>query len=135
MNQDRDHLQLLSIFHYVLAAMTAFFACIPLIHFVLGLSMVFGRFPESDGDPAMRFVGSIFSILAGMMILMGWSFAVALLLAGRNLARTRRYTFCLVVAALSCAVVPFGTVLGVFTIIVLMRPSVKELFGESLKTS
>jgi hypothetical protein len=32
------------------------------------------------------------------------------------------------VAALCCAFFPFGTVLGVFTILVLVRPSVKALF-------
>ena len=32
-------------------------------------------------------------------------------------------------AAISCAFMPFGTVLGVFTLIVLLRPGVKELFG------
>ncbi len=40
----------------------------------------------------------------------------------------RRRLFCLVVAGVECAFMPFGTVLGVFTIAVLMRESVKELF-------
>jgi hypothetical protein len=35
------------------------------------------------------------------------------------------------VAAIACMFMPFGTVLGVFTIIVLMRPSVKELFAAA----
>jgi hypothetical protein len=34
-------------------------------------------------------------------------------------------------AAIACMLMPFGTVLGVFTIIVLMRPSVKELFAAA----
>ena len=33
------------------------------------------------------------------------------------------------VAAISCTFTPLGTVLGVFTLIVLFRPSVKTLFG------
>jgi hypothetical protein len=33
-------------------------------------------------------------------------------------------------ACVACLSVPLGTVLGVFTIIVLMRPSVKALFAE-----
>ena len=52
-----------------------------------------------------------------------------MVLAGRYLARRERYTFCLVVAGVECMFMPFGTVLGVFTIIVLSRPSVKDLFG------
>ena len=35
----------------------------------------------------------------------------------------------LVVAALECLAFPLGTVLGVFTLIVLVRPEVKQLFG------
>jgi hypothetical protein len=34
----------------------------------------------------------------------------------------------MVIAAIQCAFTPFGTVLGVFTLIVLVRPSVKALF-------
>ncbi len=37
-------------------------------------------------------------------------------------------TFVIVIAALSCAFFPFGTVLGVFTIIILSKPEVKSLF-------
>ena len=66
-----------------------------------------------------------------MLILFGWSFAVCVIVAGRSLARHRHYTFCLVMAGVLCIFMPFGTVLGVFTIIVLMRPSVKGLFSVS----
>ena len=64
------------------------------------------------------------------MIAAAWSFAVVLLFAARYLQEHRRYMFCLIVAGLECVFMPFGTVLGVFTIIVLLRPSVRQLFGE-----
>ena len=48
---------------------------------------------------------------------------------GNRLKNHTNYTYCLVVDAIACTFVPFGTVLGVFTIIVLVRPSVKALFG------
>jgi hypothetical protein len=47
------------------------------------------------------------------------------------LKRHTNYTYCLVVAAIECMFTPFGTVLGVLTIIVLVRPTVKALFGVS----
>jgi hypothetical protein len=37
-------------------------------------------------------------------------------------------------AALACMLAPFGTVLGVFTIIVLMRESVRVAFGQPVGT-
>ena len=39
--------------------------------------------------------------------------------------------FCLVVAAIQCAFVPFGTVLGVFTIFALQKLVVRQLFGRA----
>jgi hypothetical protein len=49
--------------------------------------------------------------------------------AGRKRSRRASRTFCLVGAGLECVLVPFGTVLGVFTIIMLMKESVKPLFA------
>jgi hypothetical protein len=40
--------------------------------------------------------------------------------------------FCLVMAGIACIFMPFGTALGVLTIIVLMRDSVRELFGVAV---
>jgi len=38
-------------------------------------------------------------------------------------------TFSLVVAAINCLHIPLGTVLGIFTILVLIRDSVRELYA------
>ena len=124
MEQDEQYLNLLSIFHYVVGGLAAFFACIPLIHFCLGVAMLSGAI-----DDAPPFVGLMFVVMSIVVITFGWVFAVCLIVAGRSLARRKRYMFCLVMAAISCMFMPFGTVLGVFTIILLMRPSVKELFA------
>jgi hypothetical protein len=61
-------------------------------------------------------------------MLLGWAGAIGMLVAGWFLGRCRHYIFCLIVAGITCLFHPFGTVLGVFTIIVLIRPSVKRLF-------
>jgi hypothetical protein len=126
MNQDSEHLKLLSIFHYVVGGMAALFACIPFIHFFMGLAMTAGWI--EDTDPVLPAVGVFLMVFAGIVILVGWTFAVCLIVAGRKLAARKSYTFCLVMAALACMFMPFGTVLGVLTIIVLVRPSVKHLF-------
>ena len=54
------------------------------------------------------------------------------LLTGRFLRRHKHYMFCLVIACLECSFMPFGTVLGAFTIFVLMRESIKQSFGAKL---
>jgi hypothetical protein len=127
MDQDVEHIRLLSIFHYVVAGIAALFACIPLIHLFLGLAMIAGVFQEAEAS--QRTIGVIFVMVAGCFILAGWTFVVLVFLAGRFLKKQRRYTFCLVMAAVECLFMPLGTVLGVFTIIVLMRDSVKARFG------
>jgi hypothetical protein len=45
--------------------------------------------------------------------------------------RRKHFTFCLIMAAVECIFMPFGTVLGTFTILVINRPSVRELFSPA----
>jgi len=123
MEQDEQYLRLLSIFHYVVGVLAAGVACIFLIHFCIGIAMLTGAI-----DDAPAFVGLLFVVMSIIAITIGWVFAVCLIIAGKNLAHRKRYMYCLVMAAISCMFMPFGTVLGVFTILLLMRPSVKELF-------
>jgi hypothetical protein len=130
MSTDEQHLNLLEIFHYVVGGLTALFACIPLIHFGIGVAMVAGAFDGKDAPPA--FLGWLFIVFAGFFILCGWTLAACLIVAGRRLRQRTHRRFCLVVAGLACLMMPYGTVLGVFTIIVLMRDSVKALFEAGI---
>ena len=128
-NEDLQHLRILSIFHYVVAGISGLFACFPIFHFGIGLSMVVGSFTNPEEMGPMALFGLVFTVIAGSIMLFGWIFAILIALAGYNLASKKNYMFCLVMAGVECIFTPFGTVLGVFTIIVLMRPSVKELFA------
>jgi hypothetical protein len=131
-NDDDEHLRLLSVFHYVVASLAALFALIPVIHLVMGLLMVTGRFGASgSGAGEELWFGWFFVIFATVWIVCGMSFAACLAFAGKFLRERRRYSYCLVVAGVACMFTPFGTVLGVFTILVLMRPSVKASFGSA----
>ena len=129
-NQDTDHLRLLSIFHYVVAGFLALFSMFPFLHLAMGIAMVTGAFDKvGNGNPPPAFLGWILIAFAACAILCGMALAVCVAIAGRRLADCRGYTYCLVVAGIECIFMPFGTVLGVFTIVVLMRPTVKQLFG------
>lgn len=123
-----NHLRLLSIFHYVLAGLSALFALLPLAYVGFGAAMVFGAFEGGQGPPPPRAMGWLFIGIGAVFILAGATYVALLAIAGRFLARRRHWTFCIVVAALSCTFFPLGTVLGVFTIIVLTQDEVKREF-------
>ena len=128
---DDEHLRLLAIFHYVVAAITAVFGCFPLMHVALGLFITFApeAMKNNQGESPPDWFGLIFVFVGGMLITIFWSLAACIAFAGHCLAMRKYYMFCLVVAALECMFTPFGTVLGVFSIIVLMRDSVKQSFA------
>ena len=130
MTQDEEHLRLLSIFHYVVGGLAGLFAEFPIFHLIFGLFFILA--PEKfagKGEPPPAFLGWLFVIFGVVFITIGWTFAALILTAGRFLARRKHYLFCLTMAGVECLFMPFGTVLGVFTIIVLIREPVKQLFA------
>src|SRR5262245_59910752 len=126
---DTEHLKILSLVHYVLGGLHAALSCILIFHFVLGLIMAIapqflGNGPQ--GPPA--FVCILMSAFAGGFMLVGWLFGGLTIYSGLCIQRRQHRTFSLVMAAINCLSIPFGTALGVFAIIVLSRPSVKNLY-------
>jgi len=134
MNQDREHLQLLAIFHYVVAGLSALFSFFPLLYTTIGAIFIFAARhgtakPGEDLPP--EFLGWIFAVLGLGLFIIGMAMAICILIAGRSLALRKHYSFALVMACIECLFVPFGTILGVFTIVVLSRESVRALFAAT----
>jgi hypothetical protein len=130
-NQDAEHLQLLAIFHYVVGGLAALFSFFPLFYSVIGGVVLYAA--EHPGpnnqEPPPAFLGWIFIVLGAVFFLAGVTMAICILIAGRCLSRRKSYSFALVMACIECLFVPFGTILGIFTIVVLSRESVKALFS------
>lgn len=130
MEKDLSELNLLSIFHFVMAGLTALTGSIPIVHVLLGLKMVSDPSFLSGGGPAPPFnPGWLFVGVGALVILVSWTLAFLLLLSGLSLRSQRRYWLCFVLGCVVCLNVPLGTTLGIFTLLVLSRPSVKALFG------
>lgn len=129
-NQDAEQLRLLSIFHYIVAGMLAMFSLFPVIHLAIGVGIVTGAFDGTGtGETPPAFMGWLFIVLPLVFIAVGLTMASCIALAGRRLMQRNGHLYCLVVAGIECCFFPFGTVLGVLTILVLTRPMVRQAFG------
>jgi hypothetical protein len=141
--RDLEHLKLLSLFHYIKAAILALMTTLVGGYYVL-VGVLFQTLPMPAPPPGatppppgtanfMSVMGWFMIVLGAGVLLFGWTMAVLTVLAGRFLARQRRWTFCFVIACIQCAEMPMGTVLGIFTILVLLRPTVKDLFEGKVR--
>jgi len=133
-NQDKEHLRLLAIFHYVVAGLAALFSFFPLLYTTVGAIFIFAArhgTPKPGEEPPPEFIGWILAIVGSLLFLLGVAIAICILIAGRSLAKRTCYWLALVVACIECLFIPFGTILGVFTIVVLSRESVKALFSTA----
>ena len=134
MNQDAEHLRLLAIFHYVVAGLAALFSLFPLLYTTIGaifISVARHGTPKPGEELPPEFLGWIFVGVGSFLFLLGVAMAICILIAGRCLSRRKCYSFALVMACIECLFVPFGTILGVFTIVALSRESVKGLFSDT----
>src|ERR1700744_3133571 len=123
---DDEHLRLLSIGYYVSAAITALFSLMGLVYAAIGFFVGAAAthaarnaayVSESTGQNAAapEFFGLIFGIVGLTIFVVALAFAGAKVYAAVCLKRRKGRTFCLVVAAISCLEMPWGTLLGVFT--------------------
>jgi len=128
-NEDVKYVDLLSLFHYVLGIITAIFSCMPFIHVFIGLAIVSGKmFTDQNASAPPSAFGWIFVIMGSIFILIGWAIAICMLIAGRKLKMRKSRMFCMIVAGVECMFMPFGTVLGVFTLVGLNKESIKDMF-------
>jgi hypothetical protein len=98
---DAEHLRLLGRGYYLSAGIAAFFSLFGLLYMALIGGVIF----------------LIMVVIAGVKAYVGWC-----------LEQRRQRILCLVVGAVSCLEVPYGTALGICTFIVLMRPRVMRQF-------
>ncbi|MEO0984602.1 MAG: hypothetical protein AAFY20_03530 [Cyanobacteria bacterium J06639_14] len=129
--KDLEHLRLLSLFHYVLGGVVAALSLFSLLHISVGLAFLLSpeTYSQSDGTEFAAEFGLMFLAGGLAVLIIGLTLALCLIISGRSLAKRKRYWFSFVVACIECINVPMGTVLGVFTLIVLCRESVKSLYA------
>lgn len=141
---DREHLSALSIGHFILAGVSLFSGIPALAWGVAGARLVDevgGDVAAAMGDISGQGVDAlgaesmlddfqtliVTTIVAGIVLAV--VAAVHLAVVAVKIRQRRWWMFCYLTGWGECLMFPFGTILGIFTIIVLGRPSVKKLFG------
>jgi hypothetical protein len=127
---DLEHLRLLRIGYFVNAGLLAIVFLFPIVHLMIGVLILAGVMDEGQNPPP-RFVGLFFIVIALVIMAGAAAMGICNLLVARSLRDHTRYTFCVVVAALNLMFSPLGLIIGIFSLIVLMRDSVKQLFLRS----
>ena len=128
---DADHLKLLAVFHFVVAGLAVVGLGFLALHYALMHAVMAN--PEfwktqKGGAPSPEQFFAIFKwfyLIFGLILVAG---GVANLISGLFIRRRTSRMFSLIIAGINCVQFPFGTVLGVFTFVVLLRDSVRELY-------
>jgi hypothetical protein len=131
---DEEHLRLLRIGYFVMAGLKAFGALFGLLYAGMGLSvfaLAKSAVPRPGQEPPPEFVGWIFAGFGLGFFAFFAVMSVLCFLVARRLRQRRSRVLCLVVAAIDCISIPFGTLLGIFTFVVLARPTVMRMFEKN----
>lgn len=127
---DEEHLRLLALGYKISAGVVAFYSLFGLIYVFMGILVSVLPPTSSTGasDSPPAFVGWFIGGIGLVFLLLGLTIAYLRWRTARCLEQRHSLVFCQVIAALSCLEIPYGTVLGIFTFLVLGRPPVRRLF-------
>lgn len=118
-----NYLDILSVFHYVNGGLAAIFTLAALGFLGIGLGAATGWGDDWAPEPGC----SLIAVMILVLILLG-GYAVLNLLAGRAIQTRSGYVLCLLTSAVNCLNIPLGTLLGIFTLVLLADPEVRPLF-------
>lgn len=133
---DDEHLKLLSLGYMISGASAALLSLFGLMYIAIGTVVGVSIAQQAasatkPGEGAPAFVGWLIGGIGFAVFLVLVTIAAAKFWAAVCIKKRRSRTFCMVVAVISCLEFPYGTALGVLTIIVLGRESVARLFNLS----
>ncbi|MCR9251415.1 MAG: hypothetical protein NXI20_13385 [bacterium] len=131
MNTKSNNLDTFKTLYLIKGILTLLMSFLPLIYIFLGGFLSTMIEMEEIQDPPPFDIGLIFMIIGVVALIFIVGTGVATILASNYIRDRKNYTFILVVAILNCFSGILGILLGVFTIIEINKPEVKELFEQS----
>ncbi|MBV9303434.1 MAG: hypothetical protein JOY62_15825 [Acidobacteriaceae bacterium] len=130
MDTTAHDLKLLTIGYYIQGGIIGFYSLLVLGYFGF-LATFLSELSKTNAERGVAIppaIIPIISVVIGIAVLIAIAWTGCLFLAGYWLARRTNKVFIYVIAALSCLAIPYGTVLGVFTFMVMQRPAAQEIF-------
>ncbi len=124
-----EQLNLLSIFNFVMGGLSILLAFVMFVYTAL-FGYISNKLPYHGGEEA-EVVFTIFTSVFGILAIIFLTVGILLIVSGFKLRKRVNRMFSLVVGVLTLPSFPFGTALGVFSIIVLSRPGVKEIYQKT----
>ncbi len=131
--EDESQLNTLAICHYIYSGMLGLFGLFGLIYVAIGLALAAGSMGPggaAHGGPPPAAIGGVVAAIGGFVTLFLWAKAACVAYSGISIKKRQRRTFSVVVACICCVNIPLGTALGVFTLVVLSRQSVKAIYDR-----
>lgn len=134
---DDEHLKLLSVGYLVSGGLTALFSLFGLFYAGMGLFMLAIALSQKSSSAPPVAAALLFGTVGLLFLAIFIVITVCKFRVASYLQQRRGRTFCLIVAALTAIAFPYGTMLSVFTFLVLCRPSVIARFNtpSALTTS
>lgn len=118
--------------HYIQGGITLVVCC--LLGFECAVLLAISRNPQlmaaaqRGGGTPPEFTMTLLVVFLGIIAAIGLGAGLLTLLSGRWIKTRRRRAGSFAAAAFNCLLIPYGTVLGILTFIVLSRDSVRGLY-------
>jgi len=132
---DDEHLKLLRIGYFITGGITALASMFVLLYalFFFFILRVAEQQPAETAPPTFVFwIIGLFGVGFTLALL---TIAVLQFVTGQRLKQRRSRMFCMIIAAITCVHIPYGTLLGIGTFLVLGRPTTQEMFEGTTRAA
>jgi len=128
---DNEHLNLLSLFHLISGIFTLAYSVFMALYFgFITLILNMGhKLDAANSDFPFEFMNVIMFIFT-IVLLIAIVLGIAKIFCSKFIRQKTNRVFCIIISCIECFSFPYGTLLGVLSIMVLNRNSVKEIYND-----
>ncbi len=132
---DNEHINLLSLFQLISGIFTLAWSVFMVLYFgfIIFIINLGGKFDAAknqiDSEFPFQFMGIIIIVWI-ICLLIAIALGIAKIFSSKFLKQRKNRTFSIVISCIECFSFPYGTLLGVLSIIVLNRDNVKNVYHD-----